>query len=159
MIIKYFGRIILIIPFLLMGYGCIFPMMWGKPGYGISIDVPIIHKDTIDSVRNALIAEGFELKAEEDFNWKRDISFRKYIATASKQVDHPYINLTLSYEKGQTPEQMKSFSIGMGNEWEGQQPQMKQEIDKTADILIAVLRRFVGEEDIKVERKATGPPF
>ena len=156
---KYVGRIVLFIPLLMMGYGCLFPVMWGKPGYGISIDVPIIHKDAIDSVQNALRAEDFELKAEKDFNWKRDFSYIKYVAAVSKNVDHPYINLTLSYEKGQTPEQMTSFSIGMGNEWEGQQPQLKQEMDNTANLIIAELKKHVGEANITVERKAIGPPF
>jgi hypothetical protein len=139
--------------------GCLFPMMWGKPGYGISIDVPIISKDAVDSIQNALIAEEFELRAEKDFNWKRDFSYSKYVAAESKKVDHPYINLTLSYEKGQSPERVTAFSIGLGNEWEGQQPQMKHEMDRIADIIISILRGSVGQENITVERKAIGPPF
>jgi len=130
--------------------GCLFPAMWGKPGYGISIDVSMLHKDAVDSVRNALIAEGFELRTGEDFNWKRDFSYSKYVSTASKKVDHPYINLTLSYEKGQFPEQMTSFSIGLGNEWEGQHPQLKQEMDRIADIIISILRGSVDEENITI---------
>ncbi len=121
----------------------------------------MIHKDAITSMRNTLKAEGFELKSEKEFYVRDLFSYSKYIANVAKKADHPYILLTFSYDKvkGQIAEQVTSFSIGMGNEWEGQQPQLKQEMERTADILTSELKKFVGPADITVERKAIGPPF
>ncbi len=136
--------------------------MWTKTGYHVTIDVPITDKDVIASIQNTLRAEDFELQDEKDFKWKREFSYSKFVSTSSKKVDDPYIHLTLSYEthrKGQTAEQITSFHIGMGNV-DGQLTQLKQEIDRIADIIISVLRSRVGEEDITVERKpAPGRPF
>jgi hypothetical protein len=135
--------------------------MWSKPGYGISITVPMVHKDAITSIQNTLRTEEFELKSEKEFYVRDLFSYSKDITNVAKKVDHPYILLTLSYDKvkGQIAEQVTSFKIGMGNEWDGQQPQLKQEMDRTADILISELTKIIGKENIIVERTAIGPPF
>lgn len=141
---------------LLTCYGCLFPVMWTKTGYAIRINIPIIHKDVIASTQNTLRAEDFELRTENDFKWKREFLYSKYVSSASNKVEDPYIHLTLSYEtyeKGQTADQVTSFRIGLGNV-DGQQTQLKQEMDRIADIIISVLRSRVGEENIIVERKA-----
>jgi hypothetical protein len=155
-------RTIIVLFIALLLSGCLFPVMWSKTGYGISINVPIIHKDLIASIQNTLRAEEFELKTDNDYKWKREFTYNKYVAAAFKKVEDPYIHLTLSYEtyeKGQTAEQVTSFQIGMGN-MDGQQTQLKQEMDRIADIMVSVLRGSVGEENITVERKATpGRPF
>ncbi len=141
--------------------GCLFPVMWNKPGYGISLTVPAIHKDAITSIKNTLKAENFELTSEKQFYVRDLFSYSKNIADLATKVDHPYISLTFSYDKikGQIPEQVTSFTIGIGNEWNGQQPQLKRQMDRTADILISELKKFVGQENITVERTAIGPPF
>lgn len=152
-------RILLVLLCLLLLSGCLLTAMIGKPGYGIDIYVPIVHKDIIEFARNALMAEDFKLIDEKDYNWKREIRFKKYIAPTSERDYRNFIYLELSYEKGQTPELMASLRIGMGNAWVGQQPQFKQEMERLTNIIISVLGSSMGEEDIKIERSVTGPPF
>lgn len=47
----------------------------------------------------------------------------------------------------------------VSNDWKGQEPALKQEIDRLADIFYKELSNHLGKENIHIERMRTGPPF
>lgn len=131
--------------------------MWSNPGYMVSIDVQEISKKDGHSVEAVIKAQNY-ITTGERFTNIRCVWYKKTIIT-DKLIEKPYVKTAVCFNEESDSDMAKDFSILIMNEWQGQYPQLKQEIDSIADILIAELKKLVGEENIKVERKATGPPF
>ena len=135
--------------------GCIFPVMWGNPGYMIDIEAKKINRENVKKLEQSVRDQNYNLFTESN---NRCIQFSK-VVTADKQIKHPYVGILICYDENKEFGQITEFGTLIINEWEGQRPEIKQEINRMGDLLYDELVKFVGEENLTIERKATGPPF
>ena len=138
-------------------HGCLFPAMWSNPGYMISIEIQKVNKKDAVLVESVLREHNFNV-SKQHVTGERCVWYKKEIHI-NGQIEYPYIKAAVCFDEIPGQDITKDFRILIMNEWQGKAPQLKHEIDSIADILIAELKKLVGEENIKVERKATGPPF
>jgi hypothetical protein len=148
----------LFIAFLVMTLqGCPFPVMWSNPGYMVSIEIPKLNRKDVALAGSVLRDHSFNTVssrvAGERCTW-----YKKEVLT-SEQSDYPFVKAAVCFDETEGTDTVRDFRVLIMNEWQGKEPQLKQEIDSTADILIAELKKLSREEKITVERKATGPPF
>ena len=155
--LKNYNYLVALIPLTFILGGCLFPVMWSKPGYIISIEVQKTNKKAASSLEDALKELSFDMLEERRKGERCDLYSRRVVV--DKRIEHPYVRTVVCYSADQESDQLNDFRILIYNDWDGQDSQLKKEIDKVADILIAELKKLVGEENIKVERKATSPPF
>lgn len=77
--------------------------------------------------------------------------------------DHPQIQVGYCYDKGQhMPNSIQNISrlrFVIGNDWKGQEPKLKEEIDNFGDVFYEKLIARFGKENVKIENRRTGPPF
>jgi len=153
---KLYSTVSITLVFMML-HGCLFPVMWSNPGYMVSIEAKKIYKKDVVLFEDILKEHNFDTAVKRETSiicvWhKKDMS-------TGRQIKHPFVKTAVCYNEIPGTDMMKDFSFLIMNEWEGQDPELKHEIDSIANILIAELKKLVGEENIRVERKATGPPF
>ena len=148
-------RIFLALFCLLLLSGCVLTAMTGNPGYEISMMVPIIQKDDIDSIKKTIEKQNYILNDEIEKDGRIFLSYRKDISTPNRKITRPYIFVWISFNK----ERMTIFRIEIRNEWSGQESLLKHEMDRIADIIYSELKSRVGQENITIDRRPVGQPF
>ena len=153
---KHYSKVLITLLFMML-QGCLFPVMWSNPGYMVSIEAQKIYKKDVVLFEDVLKEHNFNTSAKRGTSiicvwYKKDMS-------TGRRLEHPFVKTAVCYNEVPGTDMVKDFSFLIMNEWDGQDPELKQEIDSIADILIAELRKLVCTENITVERKATGPPF
>jgi hypothetical protein len=132
--------------------------MWSNPGFMIDIEAEEINKKDIEILELSLKDQNYSLfstREKENFGCNQ---YSKAI-TADEQIKHPAVTVLICYDDNKELGRITKFGILIMNEWEGQKPQIKQEIQRIGNILYAELIELVGKENVTIERKATGPPF
>ena len=137
-------------------HGCLIPGIWSNPGYAANIKVQNIYKQDISLIETILAENNFKWAARPVGSKECDWYAKNIIGD---QLKHPLVEIGICFNTEDKADPIKYFKILIFNDFKGQDPQLKQEIDSIADILTAELKKLVGEENIKVERKATSPPF
>lgn len=152
----------------LVNCGCLLNPIIGS-GYAVSISV-------LDAARLKVADIEFlnHLAADERFGSRRvsSSSNRWECIHYYKDLDEPrfrhlqrykFISLGYCYDFLQpladTRGSIKQFYVTITNDWEGQEPSIKQEIDRLGDTIYKELTARFGKENVKVERRRTGPPF
>ncbi len=154
---------------LLMLYGCFLYPVSG-PGYTVTVSVldaahlKVVDVEFLDYVA---VKEGFEQRrvtASSD-KWvcihrERDLTEPRF----QHLQQYKFITLGWCYDflEGQQPDSkiyIKQFYVNIANVWQGQEPAIKQEIDRLGDVFYKALADRFGKENVKIERRRSGPPF
>jgi hypothetical protein len=136
--------------------GCFFPLRWIEYGYLVHIKVKGINSIDIHILEQLIRRESYGSIGHTKEDTHTFAEYRKTI-TSDKKIKHPNIRIGLFYDD--IKDQKTNLSIHILNEWQGKDPPLKQEIDRMGDILYAKLVELVGQENITIVRKSTGPPF
>lgn len=137
--------------------GCVFPVMWSNPGFMIDIDVEKIKKEQILTLESLLINQDYNLFSARRKD-KRCVQYSKIITT-DKQTEHPVVDVLLCYDENKELDKIAKFGVLIINAWEGQRPEIKNEINRIGNIMYDELTTMVGKDNISIKRKTTGPPF
>ena len=154
---QYVISIILITLITATIYGCISPKMFSYPGYMISIEIKNISTRNIGIIEK--IIKDIKFKKVEERNKLERCDLYSMNIGLDNQLKHPYIRAVVCYSKGESAYIVNDFRILIINAWEGNAPSLKGKIDSIGDFLIAELKNTVGDNNIIIERKTTGPPF
>jgi hypothetical protein len=77
--------------------------------------------------------------------------------------DKPQIQAGYCYDREKnlvdSTQVMRNLRVLISNHWKGQDPALKQEIERLADVFYKELSARFGKENMKIERRRTGPPF
>ncbi len=162
-------HISLIAGIFLILYGCFLHPVIG-PGYTLSVsvaDAAHLKLEDIDFLDHVAVKEGFgqrrpaSLSDEwECIHYVRDLNEPQF----QHLQQYKFITLGWCYDfvKGQSSDikrNIKHFNVGIDNDWVGQDPTIKQEIDRLGDVFYKALVERFGKENVKIERRRTGPPF
>lgn len=153
---------------LIMGlflHGCpLYPV--AGPGY--AIDIRVVTSGVIDKEH---IAHLEAVAATEKFVGKRiSLSGNRTCLYFGRDLDEPkfrhlnyrFVDLGYCYdrESSLTVDQgLRNLRVFIDNVWEGQKPPIKEEIDRLGDVFYGELAAKLGKENVRIERRRTGPPF
>jgi hypothetical protein len=129
-----------------------------KPGYVADIKTRNIIKSGVDTMEQVLINQDFRLFSKRGPRKYGCVQYDK-IATTDKRVNYPLVTVQICYTDVAASETIKDFRILITNEYEGQRPEIKNEIDRIADILYRELTTLAGKENVTIYRGPMGPPF
>ena len=138
-------------------YGCISHKMFGYPGYMVSIEGKNMSVRDIGIMEKTIKERDFAMVEERNKGERCDL-YSKYISS-NKQIKHSYIKIVVCYSKEESADRINNFKMLVINAWEGNDPSLKGKIDSIGDVLYAELKKTVGDNNIKIERNTTGPPF
>jgi hypothetical protein len=134
-------------------YGCIFPSMWGKPGYVIMIESTFSNKKEMEELKGLIIRLNFHALRPEEVRPDKSV-FVNYL----KEI--PKVNVTLGHKETEIEGKPRiRFFLTIGNIWEGKAPALRSQIDEVGNILYNFLVEKVGRENVKIDRLVTDPPF
>jgi hypothetical protein len=153
---------------LLTQHGCILYPIVG-PGYTVSISVSDDARPKlrdIEFLHNVALREGFSnwRRSSLSDEWEcmlyhRDLDESRF----SDLQENKFIDLGYCYDFQQLSGEMKQnitdFYVNISNDRAGQEPLIKQEIDRLAELFYKELEIRFGKENIKIENRRTGPPF
>ncbi|MHB8968804.1 MAG: hypothetical protein ACYC57_11210 [Thermoleophilia bacterium] len=95
----------------------------------------------------------------ECINYSKDLDGPKY----QHLQQYKFLALGWCYDlgepAGETQRNINHFHIIIANDWSGQEPTIRQEIDSLAEVFYKKLIVKFGKENVKMERRRTGPPF
>jgi len=137
--------------------GCISSKMFSYPGYMISIEIKNISTRNVGIMEKIIKEIGFNIVEERNKTERCDLYSMKI--GLDNQLKHPYIRTVVCYSKGESADIVNDFRILIINAWEGNAPLLKEKIDSIGDFLLVELKNTVGDNNIIIERKTTGPPF
>ncbi len=136
--------------------GCFLHSVIG-PGYAVDIKVTCNETLKIEDIKfleDIVTTEGFKGKRVTPSDKWECVHFIK---------DKPQIQVGYSYDREKhlvdNAQVIRNLRVMVSNDWKGQEPALKQEIDRLADIFYKELSNRLGIENIHVERMRTGPPF
>jgi len=124
------------------------------PGYEVIIGAIEIDIDAIEQVKKVL--------SENRFMFVNDIDsplYREIIISEFKRMRKYLIDVSFSHTKIQYPERRSKLSIAITNYWNGNEPELKAEIDGIGRSLQTELSRFVGKERVTIHSHRTELPM
>lgn len=136
-------------------YGCFLHPVIG-PGY--SVDIKVDNNETL-KVR--------DIKFLEDIIAAENFIERRITGSDSRECiyyvkDKPQIQVGYCYDREKDlvndTQGIRNLRVLVSNNWKGQNPELKQEIDRLTDIFYKKLSNRFGKENIQIERRRTGPP-
>lgn len=149
-------RVILTVLIIAMALnGCFLHSAVG-PGYAVDIKVSsdrLLKIADIKFIENIVTTEAFHGKRITPSDKRECVHFVK---------DTPQIQVGYCYDKTKTlsdGDGIKNFRLLISNDWKGQESSLKQEIDRLGDVFYKELADRFGKENVKLERRRTGPPF
>jgi hypothetical protein len=127
------------------------------PGYSVDIkvsDIVGLRGNDTRFIEDIMATEGFTGKRVSPSDKWECVHFIK---------DSPPVQVGYCYDREQQStnaiEGIRNFRLSVSNNWKGQEPALNQEIDRIGDVLYKELAARFGKENIKTERRRTGPPF
>lgn len=137
-------------------HGCFLHSSIG-PGYAVDIKVTESGTRTIKDIKfleDVAKTEGFGGKRVSSYDKWECIHFIK---------DTPQIQVGFCYDIEQNlthaVQGVRNLRLLVSNDWQGQKPALKQEIDRVGEVFYKELSARFGKENVKMERRRTGPPF
>ncbi len=144
-----------LVMFLLLN-GCFLNSVIG-PGYAVDIEVSDIVGLKYNDIRfidDIIANEEFTVKRVTPSDKSECVHFAK---------DSPPVQVGYCYDikrfSDDTIQGIRNFGLLVSNDWEGKEPAIKQEIDRLGDVLYKALADRFGKENVKIERRRSGPPF
>ena len=137
--------------------GCFFPGMWKNPGYRVNLNINKCHLLDIRLIENFLKEMGYNLDAINHDENRHIVQFSKNIVADISLKNSKVIVIMLQEKTSNNS--CKHFIVSVENWYHGDVPLIRDEIDKTGNALRAEISFIVGEENVELTRKATGPPF
>jgi hypothetical protein len=134
-----------------MLYGCFLHPIIG-PGY--SVDMKVTDNETL-KIKDVKFIE--DIITNESFHERRVTGSDKRECIYYVK-DKPQIQVGYCFDRYNT-QFIKNVRVLISNHWKGQEPILKQEINRLSDLFYNELSGRFGKENIQIKRRRTGPPF
>jgi hypothetical protein len=144
--------------------GC---FMHSAIGPGYTVDIMVVDSQAaafadITHLEEIAIDENFDKRSSspdkrECLYFGRDLNEAHFGHLAYK-----FIILGICYDKANltgTTQSVRNLRVFLNNDWQGQEPTIKQEIDRLGEVFYKELSDRFGKENVRMERRRTGPPF
>lgn len=126
----------------------------GKPpGYEVLIKVADIDIAVLDRVKEIISHNGFIFVLDKESPMHRGITISEF-----KRKKKYLIDIALHHSKVEYPERRSALSIAITNYWNGNDPELKTEIDNLGESLRAELSLFTGKERVIMSSHRTELP-
>jgi hypothetical protein len=146
----------LLIGFLFLN-GCFLDPVIG-PGYLARMEVTdsdCTKGDNFEALGQVAAVEGFKkIQSHQDNERHAYYYIRNLNELEYRSVRHRFIQIWFSCGYKDS-----SLIVTVMNDWDGQQPALKVEIDRLSDRYVEIWKQRAGEGAVKEIRKRTGPPF
>jgi hypothetical protein len=160
--IKYVGHIAIILFVLCGSWGCLLHP-WVGPGYQVDIHISNSaspgHKD-VDLTEEVLIKEGFVKRTVNTSGIRTClVSFKPFAqqTQTASPTDGALALVCFTMANGSFG--INDLSVTIYNDVKGQNPALKGEIDRIAEVLQRNLSGHFGKENVTIKKFKTGPPF
>lgn len=136
-----------------------------KPGYRIQITIEKENMATEDDI--SLITDYLKLTTydmimnEGKDNWKVESYKIKLPEENFKHIEHQYIMFALEYyydkQSTKDPKMLEKIILRFGNNWEGRNPILKNEIDRISDYIENKLSERFTDVNYSIEKRYVSP--